>query len=90
MYLNINKTTNLRGGSELSWIWAHEDELHLLAGEKPQKNWRCGLCDRSKLTIIPVDSTTYHVGEHLRKKHRVYKPGTEPISRGRLVNKLQE
>jgi len=81
VYLSVDKTANLRKGSEPSWIWAHGDEPRLLAGEKPQKNWRCGLCYRSKPTIIPVDSTTYHAGEHLRKKHHVYKPGTEPTPR---------
>jgi hypothetical protein len=84
VYLNIDKTVGLREGLEPPWIWARGDEMRLLAGEKPQKNWRCGLYDRSKQTIIPVDSTAYHAGEHLRKKHRVYKPGTEPISRRSL------
>jgi hypothetical protein len=76
-YLAVDHTANLRKGAKPSWIWNHGDELRLLAGLKPQKNWRCGLCG----IIIPVESTTHHAGEHLRKKHKVYKEGTEPIPR---------
>jgi hypothetical protein len=77
VYLAVDHTANLRKGSKPSWIWNHGDELRLLAGPKPQKNWRCGLCS----LIIPVESTTHHAGSHLRKKHKVYEEGTEPTPR---------
>lgn len=81
VYLSVDKTASLRKGSEPYWIWAHGDEVRLLAGERPQENWRCGRCYRNKPTIISVESTTFHAGEHLRKKHRIFKPGTEPTPR---------
>ena len=76
-YLAVDYTANMRKGTAPSWIWDHGSELRLLAGLKPQKNWRCTLCG----LIIPVDSTTAHAGAHLRTKHRVYKQGTEPAPR---------
>jgi hypothetical protein len=79
-YLAIDHTTNIRKGTALFWIWDHGSELRLLAGPKPQKNWRCTLCD----LIIPVDSTTAYAGAYLRIKHRVYKQSTEPTPR-RLI-----
>lgn len=78
VYLSVDKTASLRKDSEPSWVWAYGDEVHLLTGERPQKNWRCGRCYRNKPTIISVESTTFHAGEHLRKKHRIFKPGIEP------------
>jgi hypothetical protein len=54
MYIAVDHTANIRKGIALSWIWDHGSELRLLAGLKPQKNWRCTLCG----LIIPVDSTT--------------------------------
>jgi hypothetical protein len=33
---------------------------------------------------MPVENTTFHAGEHLRKKHNVHKPGSEPRPRRSL------
>jgi hypothetical protein len=76
-YLAVDHTANLRKGAKPFWIWNHGDELRLLAGPKPKKNWRCSLCG----IIIPVESTTHHAGSHLRKKHKIYEEGTEPTPR---------
>jgi hypothetical protein len=68
-YLAVDHTANIRKGTAPFWIWDYGSELRLLAGPKPQKNWRCTLCG----LIIPVDSTTAYAGAYLRTKHRVYK-----------------
>jgi hypothetical protein len=81
IYLAVDHTANRRKSCEPSWIWAHGEELRHLIGNKARKNWRCNLCGPPNRVIIPVESTTYRAGEHLRKKHRVYKPGTEPKAR---------
>jgi hypothetical protein len=81
VYLAVDHTANLKKGSHPSWIWDHGDELRLLAGERPQRNWRCNHYHPPNQAIIPVESTTFYAGEHLRKKHKKYKPRTEPVLR---------
>jgi hypothetical protein len=81
VYLSVDHTANLKKGTAPSWIWDHGDELRLLAGDHPQKNWRCSHCPPLNQTIIPVNNTTWHAAEHLSKKYKVYKAGTEPTPR---------
>jgi hypothetical protein len=76
-YLTINRTANQRTGSKPSWIWDHGCELHLLAGQNPQKCWQCTYYGKVK----PVHSTTSHAGDHLSKNHQVCKPGSVPEER---------
>jgi hypothetical protein len=81
VYLRVDHTANQRKGTNPSWIWNHGEELRYLVGSKAHKNWRCTYCIPPKMTIIPVENTTFHAGEHLRKKHNLYKPGSEPKPR---------
>jgi hypothetical protein len=91
-YLCVDHTANRRQGAPDSWIWDHGDELRHIVGDKAQKNWRYKLCKTPNTIIIPITSTTFHASDHLRKKHHVYKPGTEPKTRrgiGQLASAYQ-
>lgn len=69
-YITVSRIANHRAGSLPSWIWDHGRELRLLAGQNPYKCWQCTLCGK----VMPVDSTTYHAGQHLNNKHHIHRP----------------
>jgi hypothetical protein len=72
-YVSVNRTANLRPGSTPSWIWDHGRELRLLAGQTLQRCWQCTYCGK----VMPVDSTTYHAGQHLEGGHHLVKPDSQ-------------
>lgn len=72
-YILVDRTANLRPGCTPSWIWDHGRELRLLTGNNPQKRWQCTYCGK----VVPVDSTTYHAGQHLVTSHGRAKPNSQ-------------
>lgn len=61
-------------GKDSGFLWKIEKSTSLV-GDNFQKDWRYNRHNPPNAATIPVESTTWHVGEHRRKKHGIYKPG---------------
>lgn len=73
-YLPVEHPANIRKGTNVSWIWKHGRELR---DAEEHRVWQCQECSRGNITTYNIDSTNYKVSQHLKKKHRLIKPGEE-------------
>ena len=77
VYLLVDHTTNLKKGTAPSWIWDHREELRHLAGYRPQRTGAVvtAVLQSGQLFLsVVLPSARASI---FRKKHKVYKPGSE-------------